>query len=626
MIPRIPLPAQKWLRLGFVVTAIISAESNLRAQFSVAPSQTSSFYNDLRQRSTKPQGAAVDESATGSYDFSRGEYTGESTSRPMGEPVDAADASNSAALLGADGSTRSGSVGNTKRNAGDYTGNGSPYPASSNFFAPTYVSDPFLQGKRNVKIGPVNIGVGLSTNVEYNDNITSSNKDRLDDYIAGTYLNLSANYPITRNNSLNLSAVVGIDHYFNHPEKSANGKDFVFDVAPGTSISFDMKVGDILFVFYDRVSVRPASQSSFTLDNLNIFGVFQNDGGMAANWAINSTLNFSLNYNRSDARALTDTYSVYDRSIDSLSASLAWKPTGTYTVGIESSYSMINYLKNFNNDGTTFNIGAFLILPITHSTVVKLAGGYQSFAFDSPPPVKMTVSDADITSLTNQVNSLDAQIEQSLRIADPAQAALTYNALLNSRQTAYAALTNAQTIKVAQDAQLSAHTYDSADLGDYYYNVSLFNQFNSRVSQTLSFGHESSLNTSSNFITADYISYGVGIIAWRGAKFTMSGYYEKANASGGRLAEDTKQYGFDAFLTHRLTDRMTAGLGYHYGNTDSNLVLRDYSQNAYTVDLTYSVNQKMTLGFGYRYYTTTAENHDLDFDQNRIIMTMNYNF
>ena len=623
MTPRINPPIQKWLRIACLFSAVIGAQSSVFAQFSVAPSQTSSFYNDLRQRSTKPQGTAVDESASGNYDFSRGEYTGQTNERALGESVDA---SNSAAFSSADGSMRSGSVGSTKRNSGDYTGSNSPYPSSSNFFAPAYISDPFLGGKRNAQIGPVNIGLGLSSNAEYNDNITRSNKDKLDDYIVGTYLNISANYQITQNNALNLSAVVGASHYFNHPEKSANGKDFVFDVAPGTSISFDMKVSDILFTIYDRVSVRPASQSSFTLDNLDIFGVFQNDGGIAANWAINSTLNLSLNYNRSDAKSLTDTYNVYDRSIDSFSASLAWKPTGTYTVGLESSYSSINYAKDFNNDGTTFNVGAFLILPITHSTVLKVAGGYQSFAFDSPPAVKTSVTDADITSLANEVNNLDKQIEQALRIADPAQAALTYNSLLTSRERAYSALTNAQTIKVAQDSQLSAHTYDGADLNDYYYNVSLFNQFNSRVSQTLSFGHESSLNTSSNFITADYVSYGVGIIAWRGAKLSLSGYYEKSNESGGRLAEDSKQYGFDAFLTHRLTDRLTSGLGYHFGNTDSNLALRDYYQNAFTADLTYTVSRKMTVGLGYRYWTTKAENHDLDFDQNRIIMTMNYNF
>ena len=59
-------------------------------------------------------------------------------------------------------------------------------------------------------------------------------------------------------------------------------------------------------VLYDRVSVRPAVQNNYTLDNRAIFGVFQTDVGLGANWAINSKLTLSLNYVHSDAMALED--------------------------------------------------------------------------------------------------------------------------------------------------------------------------------------------------------------------------------------------------------------------------------------------------------------------------------
>jgi uncharacterized protein (PEP-CTERM system associated) len=200
-------------------------------------------------------------------------------------------------------------------------------------------------------------------------------------------------------------------------------------------------------------------------------------------------------------------------------------------------------------------------------------------------------------------------------------------AAIAAQQAALQEQLASQTVqKQSDDTAESSRSYDGSDLADYYYNVTIFNQLNARISHQLSVGHESSLNTGSNFITADYVSYGVGIIAWRGARFSISTYYEDAVESGGRLAENVEQWGVDALLTHRLTDRLTAGLGYHFGNTDSASVGRDYEQQSYSFDLSYTLNQKMSVGVGYRFLTTEAELEEQSFEQNRITLSMNYNF
>ena len=629
----IPPPQHNRLTLKCFALMILFGAGIAHAQVSVAPSQTGQFFNDLRQRAyqfrngTQPQQQSQQQPTSagsdGVYDYTRGEYLGEQTNseNTSGSPENDAYRS-----LGEQG-YRSGYVGYARRNSGDYTSNAGPYPTAGTYFAPAYISDPFMQGKRNLQIGPVGIGFGLNTNVEYNDNITRSNTNKISDIIGGANLSVNMLYPITQNNQLTLNTVIGIDRYFEHPELSLNGKSFILNVAPGSSLAFDMRIGEVTFTFYERVSVRPQTQDSFAVDNLNLFGVFQNDAGIGANWAINSKLNLSINYNNSIGRALEHTYDVYNRNVDSLSGSLAWTPTGTWTLGAEASYSKIKYQQSYNNSGTTLNGGLFLVVPITKNTVLKVAGGYQDFKFNTPAVINTSVAVQAVSTIENQITALQKQIVTTETITDPAQRQIAQSALLNQNTTLTNQLAQANAALAQQNARIAATNGDTnGHLSDPYYNFTLTNQLNARINQYLTFGHESSLNTNTNFITADYVTYGVGFILWRGARLNLSGYYEKANESGGRLKEDTKQGGVDVYLSHKLAENLTLGLGYHYGQTNADVINRSYRQNALSADLNYIINRKLSMGLGYRFLVTDASEPSLGFDQNRIIITANYNF
>jgi|GEM_PF-535590 len=607
-----------------ILLGVVGISVEALGQTGVAPSQTGLFFDDLRYRTSTFRNPTVDEGgsrAAGIYDYSNedGVYVGtDEDERPIGQRSRIFD--EEGRPIGAAVYTT------TSRAAGDYTGVVGAYPTTGTYFAPTYITDPFLAGKRNIKLGPVNIGLGMQSNVEYNDNVTRRNTDKLDEVIAGVMLNMDMNWQITENNRLSLTMGVGVDHYFNHPEVSPNGNELVLNVLPGTTLAFDVMVGDIVFVFYDRVSVRPVAQNDFGLDQNEIFGSVQNDAGVAMNWAVNSSTTLSLNFNRSDAWALEDAFSSFDRVINSISGSLAWTPSGTYTVGVEGSFSWIDYKNEFNNDGTTASAGVFFIMPFSQNTIMKASAGYQVFDFDSPPQFSRQFSEADILQTQEQLDLVNQLYGQLFTIQDPVELERRTAELDAARQDLETLLAFQRLQKQRDDDFENSRSFDNEDLSDYYYNVTLYNRINSRVSHQLAFGHESSLNTTSNFITADYISYGVGVVAWRGGQFAFSTYFERGEESGGRLAEDTDQFGFDVFYGHRLTQRIMLGLGYHYGNTDSNVENRDYEQHAFTVDLNYSINAKLNMGLGYRYYTTDAEDSELSFDQNRIIMSLNYNF
>lgn len=610
----------RYTALLAIASSVQIFSSKIQAQTGISPSQTGLFFDDLRSRGTQfnttPQAPT---SSSGVYDYQEGEYTGENVAdeRDLGER--ASEYSDLERELG-EPSDRGFPNPTGPRTAADYTSSQKEYASTSTYFAPAYITDPFLAGKRNLKLGPVNIGLGLATNVEYNDNITRSHDNKLDDIIAGIYLNIDANYAITQNNRISLALGLGIDHYFNHPEYNANGKDYLLNVLPGSTLAFDFKIGDIMFVLYDRLSVRGATQDNFALDDYELFGVIQNDIGLGATWEINSKTALSFNINRSDSWAMEDAYEQYDRTITSISASLHYRPTGTYTVGLEGSFSWTDYRENFNNDGTAFNLGVFFSMPITKTTYVKASAGIQEFNFDTPPKL-------DLGNLQNNQN----EILNTQYLLSIVRAQLAYASTKALRdQEAYLekklAALNAENRKLQNIDTSRFRTYDDQDLSDFYYNVTVFNQLNARVSHQLNFGRESTLNTTSNYVTSDYINYGMGIIGWNGSRISLSTYYQRAEESGGFLAEDTDQWGLDVFYSQRLSAQVTMGLGYHYGNIDSNVEGRSYEQHSFTVDFNYMVNSKLTLGVGYRYWTADAEEAYNNFDQNRVIMSANYNF
>ncbi|MCW0217970.1 MAG: hypothetical protein OJI67_06580 [Prosthecobacter sp.] len=563
--------------------------SSVWAQYGAAPSQTGLFFDDLRDRQKAEQAATKSGTRDGdvTYDYESGVYRSNEDSEMGQRSTDYQSAREVARPA-----VRSGSAAYSARTVGDYTNYAGQYASPTGFFAPTYISDPFLNGRRNVKLGPINVGFGLYQGFEYNDNINRSGTDPISDVISTSLLNIDANYQITQNNRLSISTAVGFDHYFEHPELAPYGSgDFVLNVLPGSTIAFDIKAGPVFITVYNRTSVRPAARNDFALTQNQVFGVMQNDTGVAANWRINSAWSLAMNYMHSFADPLQEADSAstapvddsqnFGRTTDSISGSLSFSPNGTWTAGLEGGVTSLLYNGGFNNDASLTNVGSFFVLPIGKTTYIRLAAGYQNFEFDEVRRVAgggFPVT-ANLAPKTNE---------------------------------------------------------DNSDLGDFYYGVTISNQLNSRISHSLSFGRESSLNVTSNFITSNYINYGLSVIAWKGSRISMSGYFEDAEASGGAYAQDLTQYGMDLHVAHRLSSKVTLGTGYHFGRTDTDAVGRsatrgNFDQHALNLDISYALSPKCNLSLGYRFYmtdvTSGSGNFDnQDFEQNRIIVGLNYNF
>lgn len=533
------------------------------AQFGVSPSSTSNFFNDFRNRARQMrQTTQAARSGDVVYDYEKGAYVSQEdqegfhslqqllrSDREISQP-----------------SVRSGSSAFAARSVGDYTSYSGQYSQALSYFAPTYTSDPFMSGKRNMKLGPVNIGLGLYQGFEYNSNILRT-ANPVSDFISSTLLNISVNYRLTQNNVLSLTAGLGVDHYFNHPELAAYGNgSYLFNILPGSTLAFDIKAGPVYITIYDRMSVRPAINNAFIGAAVNnSFGVFQNDAGIAANWQINSAWALAVNYTNTISEALGNNNSQFSRTMNSVHASLTYSPTATWILGTEGGISFLKYVQPTLNDATLFNWGGFVSVPLGRTTVFKASGGVQIFNFDAP--------------------------------------------------TVFAPLGPG----------------DPNDLHGYYYNFSITNQLNARFSHTLTIGHESAINLASNFVTADFINYGISMIAWKGGRFSLSGYFERStpsfvNLAFGGTASNLTQFGVDFYYTHQITSKLRMGAGYHFGRADYNIAGRDLDQHGFSFDINYALNAKAGLNVGYRYFLTDTRGFINDSTQTRLIVGLNYNF
>src|SRR5882757_5555557 len=116
----------------------------VKAQFSVAPSQTGTFFDDLRLKTSQVRNPSVDQSASGqgavgtagNYQYDQGQYNGQPVQeRELSSPVETMDSY--AREIGTPVGSGSAPTSYSRRLAGDLTGYNGPYPSTASFFAPT---------------------------------------------------------------------------------------------------------------------------------------------------------------------------------------------------------------------------------------------------------------------------------------------------------------------------------------------------------------------------------------------------------------------------------------------------------------------------------------------------------
>ena len=254
---------------------------------------------------------------------------------------------------------------------------------------------------------------------------------------------------------------------------------------------------------------------------------------------------------------------------------------------------------------------------------------------------------AQLKSLYAQANQLNAtlavavtSIFSSAGLPFPIPSLEAAVALQSTLYLASAAR-NLRAVNEAEDAEYVSSNRDTSDLSDYYAQLTVRHQITPLLSHQVTIGHDSALNTTTNFLTSDFATYGVDFQPWKTGKLSLSAYYEWASESGGitedevireeltgyvSYRQDYDQYGAALTFSQQLGDKMSASLTAQHTRVDSSGAVYSFQENAVHASLSCLLNRHTQLSVGYQFTTANTDSAGLDYDQHRVLCGVRLNF
>ena len=232
-------------------------------------------------------------------------------------------------------------------------------------------------GNYFMKAGPVDFSASASFGVEYNDNVGLAEVDRKSDLILRPAVEIDSIWHVTNLNTLRFNIGIAYAAYTQH--SSLNSQTILLD--PGSQISFDIYVGGILkLTLHDRFAILQNPIDEPTLSNTARFDRFQNSAGLTALFDFND-LKLVLGYDHFNYQTFSSEFDFLDRQEEQFFASGSLQLSDALTAGIDGNVAVINYVNDFNNNGTSWSAGPFLEATLSNYTKLRITAGYQGMSF-----------------------------------------------------------------------------------------------------------------------------------------------------------------------------------------------------------------------------------------------------
>ena len=110
--------------------------------------------------------------------------------------------------------------------------------------------------------------------------------------------------------------------------------------------------------------------------------VGENQAGLDADWAINQSFDVTLGYDHDNLWARGDVFDLQNRSIDTIFIKPAVLVSPGVKVGVNASYSFIDFTSADRASGDGILAGPFVDWQITDVTNMHLEGGFQQLKFN----------------------------------------------------------------------------------------------------------------------------------------------------------------------------------------------------------------------------------------------------
>lgn len=251
-------------------------------------------------------------------------------------------------------------------------------PSSTGEQAARFRTPTDLPLRYNMKAGPLLFDASTALDVEFNDNVGISEKDRESDLILRPVLRIDSLWRMTQLNTLRLTVGVGYSKYLDHGDLDT--KSVLLE--PGSELAFDIYVGDFLRLnIHDRFAIVQNPVDEISISNASRFDRFQNQAGITATADLND-LQLVLGYDHFTYSTFDDKFDFLDRSEEQVFGSASVQLSDALTVGVDSSAAWWDYESDYNNNGWTLSAGPFVEAVLSPYSRLRVSGGYQMMDFD----------------------------------------------------------------------------------------------------------------------------------------------------------------------------------------------------------------------------------------------------
>lgn len=387
------------------------------------------------------------------------------------------------------------------------------------------------QEKYNFAIGPVRFSLAAGVGLEWNDNIYLTEDNRESDFAIRPIVELDSVWRLSELNTLRFNLGISYAKYFDHPNLDTNG----LLISPGSELSLTLYVGSIQFTMRQRVSYQEDPTTNPQISNVATYDRWEYQGGLEMDWNINQQLSLVAGYDHYNLWARGD-FDSQDRGIDTVYLRPGFQVNPALKVGVNTSYSYINFQSSSRADGDNVMVGPFVQYQMSEYTNFYLEGGYQNLNFDGT------------SNFTDE----------------------TLNQL---------GLSN-------EDANAVGQVLDSEDSSSWYVRMEIQNRPSDFFKHRLLGSKTAEIGYNSDFYDLYHIEYSAEWQINEKWDLVPAAFYEYYTSSGSD-GEKASRYGATLGLRVHLSDSITLGLDYRFLLKDSNLPGYDYYQNVGLVSIYY---------------------------------------
>jgi len=226
-----------------------------------------------------------------------------------------------------------------------------------------------------VRYRDLRILVSPAASIEWNDNINISENAPKSDFIFTPSTSFHLSHPIGAANLLTVDIGVGYSKYLQNTDLDR------MIISPGSSLSLNMMIGDVLVNVHDRFSYRLDPVVSGAVSGVSEFGGIDNSAGISGYLALDRG-SVQIGYDFVKSISANTQFSYLDRSSHQFVARGGVHVHPAVTVGIEASASPTLYDQGIFNDSVAYSAGTYADWILTEHLKVTPRAGYTIYTFE----------------------------------------------------------------------------------------------------------------------------------------------------------------------------------------------------------------------------------------------------